>query len=141
MSRMPGGELWTVREWLGLSRADLARLLEVREDTVRQWELGRYRIPHRVREEVESLERITADVVDQLVTALHDSRDQLVEIYRETDDIPADRPDVARFGARWWRHVVARACHEVPGVVVGTRSELETLGDDTRDADTPHRGT
>lgn len=127
--RMTGGELQTIREWLGVSTEDLAARLGVRHDTVRHWESGRGRIPVRVRQEVEDLEEHTARAVDDLVAALRDARDPAVVVYRSTDDMPADRPDVAELGARWWRHVVARAALEIPGLVIGTRAELDALDD------------
>ncbi|GAA4707524.1 hypothetical protein APR04_003814 [Promicromonospora umidemergens] len=132
MSHMPAGELRVIREWLGLSTVTLARLLEVRPDSVRRWETGRERVPERVRQEIESIEAVTTDAVGQLITELESARDAVVVVYRDTEDMPADRPDVARFGAPWWRHVVARAVHDVPGVVVCYPDEVEGLPDDTR---------
>lgn len=126
--RMTGGELQTVREYLGLTTQALAGILDVRHDTVRRWESGRDPIPRRVREEVERVEADTAAAVGELVDALHDARDPAVVVYRTDADMHADRPDTAHLTARWWRHVVARAAHEVPGVVIGTRAELEAAG-------------
>lgn len=133
MIHMPAGELRVLREWLGLSTPTLARLMGVRADTVRRWETGRERIPRRVREEIEAIEQQTAIAVVQLVEALQDARDPLAVVYRDTEDLPADRPDIVRLGASWWRHVVARAVHLVPGVVVCYPDEIEDLPDDTRD--------
>jgi DNA-binding XRE family transcriptional regulator len=130
---MPAGELRVVREWLGLSTSTLARLMGVREDTVRRWETGRDRIPSRVREEIEWIEQQTAAAVDQLVTGLQDARDPLVVVYRDTEDLPADMPAITRLGPSWWRHVVARAVHEIPGVQVCYPDEVYVLPDDTRD--------
>lgn len=65
---MDGGELQTVREFLGLTIESLAGMLRVRRD----------------------------------------------------EDMHASRPDTAHLPARWWRHVVARAAHEVPGVEIVT---------------------
>ena len=125
LERMTGGELQTVRESLGLSQATLAALLQVREDTVAHWERGRDPIPERVRLQVEELERMTDATVRQVVETLKDAQDPSVVVYRTAKDVPADRPDVARMGARWWRHVVYRATRGVSGVVIGTPKELE----------------
>ena len=95
-----------------------------RRQLVRAWEAGRDPIPERVREEVETIEALTARAVGDLVLALGDVADPTVVVYRSEADMPTDRPDVTRLGARWWRHVVARAAHEVPGLVIGTADEL-----------------
>lgn len=123
--RMTGGELQTVREYLGLTGDALAGMLGVNPRTLRSWEQGRDRIPVRVREEVEHIENLTATAVGELVTALEDARDPAVAVYRTDAELAAARPDAAHLGARWWRHVVARAATEVPGVIIGTRDELE----------------
>ncbi|GAB2457413.1 DUF1870 family protein [Xylanimonas ulmi] len=123
--RMTGGELQTVREYLGLTTESLAAILDVRHDTVRRWESGRDPIPLRVRQEVEQVEADTATAVGEVVTALQDARDPAVVVYRTDADMHAARPDLAHLPARWWRHVVARAAHEIPGVAIGTRTELD----------------
>lgn len=122
--RMTSGELQTVREFLGLTTDALAGILGVRHDTVRQWEAGRTRVPERVREEVEQIEASTAAAVGELVAALHDASDPAVVVYRTDADLHAARPELEHLTARWWRHVVARAIHEVPGVAIGTAAEL-----------------
>jgi len=68
--------------------------------------------------EVEQVEQLTADAVGELVAALQDAADVSVRVYRRDEDMWAARPDTAHLPARWWRHVVARACEEVPGVVI-----------------------
>jgi transcriptional regulator with XRE-family HTH domain len=129
---MTGGELQTIREYLGLTGEQLAALLEVTPRTVRAWEAGTVPIPTArregrvpVREAVERLEAYTATAVDDLVAALSDARDPAVVVYRTDADMHAARPDTAHLPARWWRHVVARAAEQVPGVAIGTRTELE----------------
>lgn len=129
---MTGGELQTVREYLGLTGDQLAAILEVTPRTVRAWEAGAVPIPTArregripVREAVERLEAYTATAVADLVSALSDAVDPAVVVYRTDADMHAARPDTAHLPARWWRHVVARAAHEIPGVTIGTRTELE----------------
>ncbi|MHB1063572.1 MAG: Aca2/YdiL-like domain-containing protein [Georgenia sp.] len=122
---MLGGELQTVRDWLGVTVDRLAAMLEVNPRTVRAWEAGKYPVPEGVREAVECLEADTAVAVGEIVSALHDMRDPAVAVYRTDEDLAGARPDAAHLGARWWRHVVARAATEVPGVIIGTVSELD----------------
>ena len=123
--RMTGGELQTVREYLGLTGDRLAAILDVTPRTLRAWEAGKHPIPDGVREDVEQIEADTAAAVGQVVAALGDMRDPAIAVYRTDADLAAARPDVAHLGARWWRHVVARAVAEVPGVVIGTPAELD----------------
>lgn len=118
--RMTGGELQTVREYLGLTGDALAAILGVNPRTVRAWESGRDPIPERVRGEVEQIEVDTATAVGELVEALEDMRDPAVLVYRDDAALVAASPEMAHLTARWWRHVVARACEEVPGVVIDT---------------------
>src|SRR5690606_15579714 len=122
--RMTGSELQTVREYLGLTGQALVGILGVNPRTVRSWESGRDPIPERVREEVEAVERATGAAVWDLVGALQDARDPAVVVYRTDEDLWAARPGTEHLTARWWRHVVARAVSEVPGVVIGTADEL-----------------
>lgn len=116
--RMTGGEFRTVREYLGLSGDAMAALLGVAPRTIPKWEGGEKPIPYRVRDEVERIERFTANAVDQLVRALGDARDPAVVVYRHDRELAEIRPELAAYTARWWRHVVARAVHEVPGVEI-----------------------
>jgi len=116
--RMNGGELQTVREYLGLTHDALAGILGVNPRTLRSWESGRDRIPERVREEVEQIESDTAAAVGELVAALGDMREPAVAVYRTDEELHAARPDTVHLTARWWRHVVARAVTKVPGVVI-----------------------
>ena len=116
--RMDPGELQAVREYLGLTGEALAAILSVNPVTLRRWESGRDPIPYRVREEVEQIEETTARAVDEVATALEDARDVAVTVYRTDADMHAARPDLAHLPARWWRHVVMRACERVDGVEI-----------------------
>lgn len=116
--RMDPGELQMVREYLGLTLESLARLLSVNPRTVRSWEAGRDKIPERIRVAVERIEADTAIAVGQIVEALNNQRDPAIEVYRTDEAFQAARAETAHLSARWWRHVVARAVHEVPGVVI-----------------------
>lgn len=122
--RMDPGELRTVREYLGLTLDALAGILAVRLDTLRRWESGRERIPYRVREEVEKVEADTAAAVGELVAALQDAADPAVLVYPSDEAMHLARLGTEHLTARWWRHVVARAAGEVPGVVI--RSATKT---------------
>src|SRR5690606_31946526 len=113
-------ELQTVREFLGLTIESLAGMLRVNPRTIRSWEAGRDPIPERIRDEIAEIEAMTARAVGELVDALQNARNPAVVVYRRDEDMHAERPDMAHLPARWWRHVVARAAHEVPGVEIVT---------------------
>jgi len=116
--RMTGAELQVVREWLGLTIEALAGMLQVNPRTVRSWEAGRDPIPERIRTEVEQIEQLTAQAVGELVEALRNARDPAVLVHRSDEEFHTAHPGRAYLPARWWRHVVARAVHEVPGVEI-----------------------
>lgn len=115
---MTPAELRVVTEWLGLRQSDVATLLDVTERTVRHWLAGRYSIPDGVRLTIEQWEASTAQAVDDVVAALNDARDVSVAIYRTDEELWAARADTKPWPAGWWRMVVARAAHEVPGVAI-----------------------
>lgn len=128
---MSGGELQTIREYLGLTGDALAAMIPNREGkptdprTLRAWEAGKRAVPPHAREAVEQIEAYTAAAVGELVDALNDQRDPAVLVYRTDYDMHAARPDLAHLTARWWRHVVARAAHEVPGLVIADAPERD----------------
>lgn len=64
----------------------------------------------------ERIEAMTARAVTELVEVLR--RDPVVAVYRRDEDMHAARPEFTGLPARWWRHVVARAAQEVPGVEI-----------------------
>lgn len=137
MDRMPGGELQTIRDGLGLTQEDLATLLGVRDETVRFWERGKDPIPYRVPDEIAKIEAYTADVVTHVIEQLNDAPDAMIAVYRGDEEFAAHRPDLAEQGytPRWWRHVVYRVAHEVPGLIIGNPNELRTIVDELTEAD------
>ena len=116
-ARMPGVELQTIREWLGLTTDSLATILGVRHDTVRRWESGREPIPYRVHDELQPLVDDADSIVAELRARLADGG--AVDIYRTDREMHAARPDLAHLPARWWRMIVARATHGLDGVRIG----------------------
>lgn len=109
---MSGAELQSIREYLGLTGDRLADVLDVAPRTVRYWEAGQYPIPDGVRDEVAQLVAHTDRAVTRLTRKLlltDDPARLIVTTYRTDAQLTAAEPVHARLGARWWRHVVARA--------------------------------
>jgi len=123
--RMTGAELQTVREYLGLTGDRLASLLAVSPRTLRSWESAREAIPDSrtegrtpVATVLAQLEADTVSAVSELVKVLRNDPKPMVDIYRTDEDFAERHPETAHLGARWWRHVVARASYLVPGLRV-----------------------
>ncbi|MDO5645745.1 MAG: DUF1870 family protein [Dermabacter sp.] len=112
------GELQAIREWLGLTTDALAAILDVNHRTYRAWESGRSRIPHALRERLELVEAMTETAVSELLAELTKMDAPTARVYRTDAEMHAARPGMKHLTARWWRHVVARAVQEVPGVAV-----------------------
>lgn len=115
---MTPAELVVITGWLGLDQRALAEIVGVSERSVRRWTQGTHPIPEGIREQIENLEAFTAGAVEELVDALCDARDLVVAIYRTSEEMWVARPEFEPYPAGWWRQVVARAVHEVPGVTI-----------------------
>lgn len=124
---MTGSELHLARLHLGFSRADFARLLSCREDTVRRWESGKDPVSFRARDEIRAAE-ITADnAVEKLTIALQKMARPRVIVDAEQRQAGSDWPELAVYGSGWWRAVVGRAVRRVPGARAGTTAEFERI--------------
>ncbi|MFD2796434.1 helix-turn-helix domain-containing protein [Promicromonospora vindobonensis] len=126
-SRMTGSELLVVRTSLGMSRAELSRVLSVNENTVRRWESGKGLIPARLRDEISAIENAADEAVNSLVAELRSMAAPRVVLRREQEAKGEDRLDPAGYGSGWYRSVVGRAIREVPGTRVGTADEFADL--------------
>lgn len=116
--RMTAADLVLVLRWLGLDQRALSQILGVDERTVRRWVAGDFAISDSARLAVEDLEASTAAAVGQVVDALRDDPDPTVVIYRTSEAMWADRPDLHPYPATWWTMICARAVHEIPGVAI-----------------------
>lgn len=120
---LSGGELWAKREFLGMGRRDLARVLRVGETDLRRWEKGKRLTGEKGRRPdwesiaagMAGIERATEFALHNLVTELQEMLAPRVVVYSEPDQVPAGRTDVARYGLGWWRVLAARAARQVPG--------------------------
>lgn len=130
MERMTGSEVLCAREEdLGLSQADLARLLGNNPATIRDWERGKTLAPLRLAAQIAEIEVILEDAtgraVNRLVAELRAMPQPRVVVYAEGERPQAG--DVARFGVRWWRRVANKAKAQVPGTRIGTRADFDVM--------------
>lgn len=122
---MYGGEFRTIREYLGLSRREMAELLDVSEGTIQNWEKGKYTPPPGVAAEVSQLEAYTRDVVDTIVVVAAEREQSMLLVWRQDADMPPGR--ARTLGASWWRCVAARVRERVDDLVVAYADELDEL--------------
>jgi hypothetical protein len=133
---MPGAVFRATREWLGIGRPEMARILSVREDTIKAWEAGKRPIPYRIPGRLSDLEW-EADLI---------AARSLVDVFAQVED--QARPGLAPmvcglymekirvYGRRWWRHLVVRTSWEHPGVLPVL--ELLTAPDEQDDEEQRH---
>lgn len=127
--RMSGGELRIAREYLGLDHQQLGHVLKVNPATVQNWELNKAAIPYGVTGEVKELRRITRARVEDLAAYLRANPQAAVPVYSDKDRLPDTERDIATYGTKWWRMVVARATEDLPDAHVGTPTEISRYGD------------
>ncbi|MGC4174363.1 hypothetical protein [Demequina sp.] len=131
-ARMSRLELLSTREYLGLTHAAFAKVLEVNERTVRSWEGGREPIPERIRAAVGRARAYTDRTVDDLVDMCEHRGERLLVVYRDDGAFSGALPLHAHrgFTARWWRQVSARAQNRLDGATVVSAEEHDALGGD-----------
>lgn len=112
----------TTREMLGLSDGWLADYLGVSSRTVRNWEAGKYPVPHGVAVQLDGLKREARAEVDRLVAGLYGKPAPRLATYRNDDDYKAANPG-SKFPASWHRAVVARVALQVPAAGVVYRGD------------------
>lgn len=125
--RMTGSELQIARMRLGLTRADLARVLSAAENTVRRWEIGKDPVSFRARDTIRAIEIAADEAVNSLIASLREMHPPRVVVPREQEPAGDDNPGLAAYGAGWWRAVAGRAAQDVPGARIGTHEELAAL--------------
>jgi DNA-binding XRE family transcriptional regulator len=110
------GYVQTMREFLGLNGEELAGLIGVNPRTLRAWESGRDLVPDRIEKEIGALVSETDEYVVDLVRDL--AADSTVRVWRTDAELHEAKPYTAKWPARWWRHVAARATAQVPGATI-----------------------
>lgn len=112
--RLTPAEVRAAREYFGLTLERFASLMGVHVRTVQSWEQGRDPVPTRVHDEIGGLFIITETAVKDLIEFWHRMPGGRIEVWRDDASMEAAWPDMARYGARWWRHVAERAMAELP---------------------------
>lgn len=107
MERIDGALILIRREALGLTRDDLARMLNVRPDTLRHWEIGKDPAPYRVPAELDQIEADAAALSDGIAARLEPGA--TVTVWASVEGMRAEAPDYAQWGPRGWRAIVGKA--------------------------------
>jgi transcriptional regulator with XRE-family HTH domain len=130
---MTDAELCTWREYLGLSRAWVAKRLSVSDRMVRKWELGESVIPEGVRQELAAIMERTAEVEAWLRASLHELEAPAVLVYRTDAALDVKGLTFGGFPATWWRALVARVAQDFDTLAIrydDSYSPEEEWGDD-----------
>lgn len=131
------GWLFATANALGLSDADLAYVLDVREDTLRKaWKYGNVTIPDGVRVDLEQFIQFTDSCVDVLTERAESVQDPAIVVYQRLRDVPPNHL-AATYGVTWWDHVAFSVSRKVPELYLGTLAEVAAAYDyrpDTVDA-------
>ena len=117
--RVSGPLVLIRREALGLTRDDLARMLDVRPDTLRHWEIGRDPAPYRLAGELGQVEADAAALAADLVARIAPGGE--VVVWASVEGMRSDAPDLAKWGTRGWRAIVGKAIATRPDIRVVSR--------------------
>lgn len=120
------GWLFMTANALGLSDADLAFVLSVREDTLRKnWKYGTAPIAPGVRTDLQRFVAFTDECVDTLVARAEITDQPALITYPNLRDVPEGHL-ASEYGVIWWDHVVFSVHKRVPEVYVGNLMEVST---------------
>lgn len=123
------GWLFATANALGLSDADLAYVLDIREDTIRKhWKYGTQPIPDGVREDLKRFITFTDECVDVLVSRAEDHTEPALIVYSNLRDVPPGHV-AATYGITWWDHVAFSVQKERVETYVGYTHEVAAAYD------------
>jgi len=118
------GWLFMTANALGLSEADLAFVLGVRQDTIRKnWKYGTAAIADGVRTDLQKFVKFTDECVNLLVDRAEGMTDPAIVVYANLRDVP-ERHVAAEYGITWWDHVAFSVHKQLPEVYVGNLMEI-----------------
>lgn len=120
-SLLRGDFVRVVREYLGITRGDLAALLDVSFDTVRSWEGNRRGTPPGV---ITQLQQLQDSLDDEAEAAIQQYESLPMTgqgpVFTITDEGP--RP------AGWQRHIAARVAQHCRDLIVDDQAKREAVG-------------
>lgn len=123
------GWLFATANALGLSDADLAYVLDVREDTIRKnWKYGTQTIPDGVRDDMRRFRTFTDECVDVLVSRAEDHTEPALIVYANLRDVPAGHV-AGTYGITWWDHVAFSVQKAHPETYLGYVHEVAAAYD------------
>lgn len=111
---LTAAEVYSIREYLGLTGDHMAELLSVNPRTLRSWESGRDPVPGRLRPEVAELVEATNARVAELTHWARTEDEPVLTVFR-TDEEYRDTYKTwpaARWSASWHRRVCMRVAAE-----------------------------
>jgi hypothetical protein len=117
-----------------MNPAQFGRAIGVNPRAIQNFELNKQPAPAGVTEDIRELQEKTHRRVEALAAHLRDNPDAVVPVFSDDgpDRLPEDLPpayqDIAAYGAKWWRLVVARATTGLPDAHVGTPTEIRRYG-------------
>jgi transcriptional regulator with XRE-family HTH domain len=131
---MTGGEIRMARDALGMNPQQFGRAIGVNPRAVQNFELAKQPVPAGVMGDVQRVEQATRARIEALAAYLRENPDATVPLFsddgpdRLPDDVPEGYQDIAIYGAKWWRLVVAKATEDLPDAHVGSPTEIRRYG-------------
>jgi transcriptional regulator with XRE-family HTH domain len=115
---MNAAQIRSIREYLGLSHAELGAVLEIDARSVRRWETGEQPIRDHNADGIRKIVDITAKFARRHVIYLRTHPQPTLITYRSDEDLWDAHPTFAPLPARWHRMLAARVAELVPNLVV-----------------------
>jgi DNA-binding transcriptional regulator YiaG len=135
MRRMTAGEVRVARASLGMNPQEFGDAIGIAPRSVQNFEWAKLVVSPEVAGRIRALQKYTRERVESLAAYLHENPEATVVVFSDNsrdrlpEEVPAAYKDVAKYGAGWWRTVVARATEDLPDVRVGTPTEMARYGE------------
>jgi DNA-binding XRE family transcriptional regulator len=132
---MTAGQVRAARDGLGMTPEELGDAIGISPRSVQNFEWAKLVISPEVTERIRALQKYTRDRVESLAAYLRENPEATVVVFSNgkdslPDEVPPTYKDVAKYGVKWWRIVVARATEDLPDAHVGTPTEISRHGQD-----------
>jgi transcriptional regulator with XRE-family HTH domain len=115
---MHAAEIRSIREYLGLSHAELAAVLEINPRLARRWETGEQSIGDLNADGIRKIVDITAKFARRHVIYLRTHPQPTLVTYRSDEEMWVKHPHLRPLPARWHRMLSARVAELVPNLTI-----------------------